>query len=71
MDRNGVQTKYEYRAVLRIWEVQFTIVTGCYGNQLYNKSIADFFMISAKKSYCKVYTIQTQFVIRTFFNMSY
>lgn len=35
------------------------------------KSIADFFMISAKKSYSKVYTIQTQFVIRTFFNMSY
>lgn len=35
------------------------------------KSIADFFMISAKISYCKVYTIQTQFVIRTFFNMSY
>ena len=37
MERNGAQTKYEYRAVLRIWEVQFRIVTGCYGNQLYNK----------------------------------
>lgn len=35
------------------------------------KSIADFFMISAKISYRKVYTIQTQFVIMTFFNMSY
>ncbi len=35
------------------------------------KSIADFFMISAKKSYCKVYTIQTQFAIRTFFDISY
>lgn len=35
------------------------------------KSIADFFMISAKKSYCKVYTIQTQFVVMMFFDMSY
>ena len=34
------------------------------------KSIADFFMISAKKSYCKVYTIQTQFAEIVFYALN-
>lgn len=35
------------------------------------KSIADFFMISAKKSYCKAYTIQTQFAETVFYALLY